>query len=380
MSQTQPSGGGLSAGRIVTMRKKISAAFIAIILMALTAAGQKLEPPQLEPTPSTESQKQLIREGIALHDDGDYAGAISRYEKVLKENPNNIEALYEMAFSSYTAKDYTKALTLGYKAAQYKSPLLDQTYVMLGNCYDDSGDPKKAVEVYKAGIKLSPSSALLQYNLAITYLGAQQLEESKAAAKRSAALNPDHPSSQLLLSTLFDRGSYRIPSLLAALRFLVLEPNSNRSDAALERVRKIMQAGVSQGQDGGNISIVVGTGQKKDEGDFESVELYMGLMKAANYTEKNKDKTEMQLLAANFESLFAFLSESRNKGDRSKFTWTYYLPYFLEMKNRGHTEVFAYFINQRSDLPEINTWLQLHKNKVSDFLAWSRGYQWPKVD
>jgi hypothetical protein len=362
------------------MRKMIPLAFLSIVLTAMTAAGQKLEPPNLEPTPSTESQKQLIQEGISLHDNGDYAGAISRYEQVLKESPNNIDALYEMAYSSYSAKDYKKAIILGHKAAQYKSHLLDQTYVMLGNCYDDSGDAKKAIEIYKAGTKLDPTSALLQFNLAITYLNTEQLNEARVAAKKSAALDPNHPSSQLLLSTLFERGYYKIPSLLAALRFLVLEPNSNRSDAALERVRRIMQAGVSQGKDGNNISVLVSTGQNKDEGDFESIEMFMGLMKAANYTEKNKDKTELQLLAANVESLFAFLAEPPNKGDRAKFIWLYYLPYFLELKQQGHTEAFVYFINQRSDLPQVNSWLQLHQSKVSDFLAWSRGYHWPKVD
>jgi len=362
------------------MNKIIRAAFIIVFLLGLTAAAQKLEPPKLEPTPSTDSQKQLINEGISLHDAGDYAGAISRYEQVLNENPNNIEALYEMSYSYYVAKDYKNSIDVGYKAAQYKSPLLDATYVQIGSCYDESGDSKKAIEIYKAGIKLSPLSSLLQYNLAVTYLRTGQLEEAKAAAKKSAGLDPNHPSSQLLLSTLFDKGSYRIPSLLAAMRFLVLEPNSQRSDAALERVRRIMQAGVSPGKEGNNISIVVGTGQKKDEGDFESLELFMGLMKAANYVEKNKDKSEMQLLAGNFDSLFAFLSESSNKGDRSKFTWTYYLPYFLELKKQGHTEALAYFINQRSDMSQVNAWLQLHQNKVSDFLAWSRNYPWPKID
>jgi tetratricopeptide (TPR) repeat protein len=361
------------------MRRIIPAAFIATVLLVMTATAQKLEPPRLDPTPSTEHQKQLIREGVILHDDGDYAGAIRRYQEVLKENPGNVDALYEMAYSSYAAKDYKSAIGVAQTAAQYKSSLLDRTYVLLGNCYDESGDPKKAVEVYKAGIKLSPSSALLHYNLAITYLSTDQLDESKVAAKKSAGLDPEHPSSQLLLSTLFDRGAYKIPTLLAALRFLVLEPNSNRSDTALERVRKIMQAGVSQGNDGNNINIMVTTGGKKDEGDFGSIEMFMGLMKAANYTEKNKDKTVMQLLASNLETLFAYLSESSDKGDRAKFTWTYYLPYFLELKKQGHMEAFAYFINQRSDLAEVNSWLQLHQNKVSDFLAWSRAYHWPKV-
>jgi hypothetical protein len=146
-------------------------------------------------------------------------------------------------------------------------------------------------------------------------------------------------------------------------------------------VQKTMQAGVSPGKNSKEISIAVDLSlQKKDEGDFSSIDVFMGLAKAANYTEKNKDKSEMELLVSNFDSLLAFLSESTSKADRSKFTWQYYVPYFVEMKSKGHVEAFAYYINQRSTIPGVNEWLQRNQNKVSDFLSWSRNYQWPKID
>lgn len=362
------------------MRSQVAAAFIAILLLALTAAGQKLKPPKLVPTPSTESQEQLIREGIELHDKGDYDGAINRYEEVLRESPSNVQALYEMSFSYYAKKDYQKSIDVGYRAAQFKSDLLEAVYVQLGTCFDDQGNPQKAVETYKAGLKLARSSSLLEYNLAVTYLHTRQLEDARAAVKKAAALDPNHASSHLLLSTLFDKGSYKIPSLLAAWRFLILEPASQRAEVVLELINKLMQAGVSPGKDGNNIRLILETGQKKDEGDFRSIDLFMGLMRAANYAEKNKDKSEMQLLVANFNSLFSILSESTTKADRSKFTWKYYVPYFVEMKQQGHTEAFIYYVNQRGTIAGVDEWLKQHPNKVADFLAWSRSYRWPKVD
>jgi len=362
------------------MKSRVAAAFIATLFLAAAAVGQKLEKPKLIPTPATESQQQLIKEGIELHDKGDFDGAISRYEKVLKENPNNVLALYEMSFSYYAKKDYQKSIDTGYRAAQFKSDLLDAIYVQIGTCFDDQGDAKKAVEVYKAGLKLSPSSSLLEYNLAVTYLHTGKLEDARAAVKRAAMFNPNHPSSQLLLSTLFDKGSYKIPSLLAAWRFLILEPGSPRSEAVLELVSKLMQGGVAPGKDANTINLVFDTTQKKDEGDFQSIELFIGLMRAANLTEKNKDKSETQLLLDNFNSLFTVLSEQTNKADRSKFTWKFYVPYFVAMKQQGHTEAFTYYVNQRGTVAGVNVWLRQHQNKVHAFLDWSRNYQWPKPD
>ena len=362
------------------MKGPLLTAFIAILLLASSAAGQKLEPPKLVPTPSSERQDQLINEGIDLHDKGDYASAISRYEEVLRENPGNVWALYEMSFSYYAKKDYQKSIDVGYRAAQFKSDLLEAIYVQMGTCFDDQGDPKKAVDTYKAGLKLSPRSSLLEYNLAVTYLHTGRLKDARASVKRAAALDPNHPSSQLLLSTLFDKGSYKIPSLLAAWRFLILEPNSKRSDVVLELVNRVMQAGVSPGKDGNNISLVLEAKQEKDEGDFESVVLFMGLLRAANYAEKNKGKSEIQLLVDNLNSLFSMLSESTPKADPSKFTWKYYVPYFVAMKQEGHTEAFIYYVNQRSTLAGVDDWLKQHQHKVADFLAWSRSYRWPKMD
>jgi Tfp pilus assembly protein PilF len=363
------------------MKKRIIVALGVIALLACSAAAQKLEPPTLDPTPSTERQSELIKEGVALHDRGDYDGAVSRYDEVLRENPNNISALYEMSYSYFMKKDYQKSLDTAYRAAQYKSNVLSDVYVTIGNCFDELGEPRKAIETYKTGIKLLAPNFFLHYNLAVTYNRTGQLDEARAAVKRSAALNPAHPSSQLLLSTLFDKGSYKTPALLAACRFLILEPASQRSDTALRLVGKTMQAGVSPGKNANEINIFLDTSpQKKDEGDFSSIDVFMGLARAANYTEKNKGKNEMQLLVANFESLFAFLSESTSKADRSKFTWQYYVPYFVEMKNKGHVEAFAYYINQRGSTPGVDEWLQRNQNKVLDFLTWSKNYQWPKID
>jgi hypothetical protein len=361
------------------MKKRIPLLVVALLLLANVSWAQKLDPPKLEPTPSTESQKQLINEGVALHDRGDYDGAISHYEQVLLENPANVEALYEMALSLYLKKDYQKSLEVALRAAQYKSNLLGAIYGQIGNCQDDLGRPKEALETYKAGIKLMPANYLLRYNLGLTLARTEQTEAARAEVKKAAFLNPNHTGSQNLLSIVFDRGGYRTPALLAACRFLILEPKSGRSDAALGLIQKIMQAGVSQ-KSANEINVFLDPSAKKDEGDFGFIDLFMSLMKAGNSTEKNKNKTEIELLVGNFDSLFGILSESIGKSDRTKFTWKYYVPYFAELKKQGHTEAFVYYINQRSSLAGVDQWLGQHQNKVSEFLNWSKGYEWPKDD
>jgi len=53
------------------MNKAICALTV-ILLAGNFCLAQRIKPPTLDPIPSTESQKKLIAEGVALHDRGDY--------------------------------------------------------------------------------------------------------------------------------------------------------------------------------------------------------------------------------------------------------------------------------------------------------------------
>jgi len=317
---------------------------------------------------------------VSQHDRGNYDAAIKRYEEVLSENPHNVEALYELSFAYTMKNDFRKSLEVANKGAQYKSDMLPAFYLQIGNNLDHLGEPEKAIKVYKAGIKLRPRMAMLHYNLAVTYANLGKLDDTIKTIKHAITIDPDHPGSHALLAALWHGGRYKTPSLLAASRFLVLEPRTKRATGLLQIVKELMAGGVGQGADPGKITIFMDTSAKKDEGDFGSIDLILGISKAANMTEKNKGKSEMQLLIRQFETFLAVMSEQSDKADRNKFTWKFYSPYFAEMKQRNFVEPFVYYITQSDGKEETLKWLGANKARVGDFLAWSKLYKWPQAD
>ena len=73
----------------------------------------------------------------------------------------------------------------------------------------------------------------------------------------------------------------------------------------------------------------------------------------------------------------ALLSEQDGKKKQATFVYQYYVPYFVEMKQKGHVEAFVYNALQSSGLPGVREWLGANSGHVMQFLLWSKNYQWP---
>jgi len=207
-----------------------------------------------------------------------------------------------------------------------------------------------------------------------------KLEDATRTVKQSIILDPDYPGGHAVLSGLWNQGRYKTPALLAVCRFLVLEPKTARANVALKNVQELMGRGVTAGADPTRINVLMDSRSKKDEGDFDAIDLAMSLGKAASLMEKNKEKTPMQLLVGQFETFFAILSEQSDKADKTKFTWKFYVPYFAEMKQKNFVEPFVYYISQSDGNEETLKWLKSHEAQVGNFVAWSRLYKWPEAD
>jgi tetratricopeptide (TPR) repeat protein len=360
------------------MKKARTPSILILLLATLGFASQDIKSPNLTPAPQTDKHRELLREAVRQHDKGSYDGAIATYLEILKENPDDVSALYELGFS-YSAKgDYQKSLDIANRGAQYKSDLLPGFYTLMGNDFDHLGQAEKAIKVYREGIKQFPTSVQLHYNLAIALVGVKKVDEAKKSFKDALLIKPDHPSSHFVLSQLYQNGNYKIPALLAACRFLVLEPRTVRSASALKMVEQLIQGGAQQGTEPNKVTIFLEPGGKTDEGDFNAVMTALSLLAAARYLDENKNKTEIQLFVNKVSTLLAVIAESVSKQKSSGFAWDYYRPYFSEMANRKFVEPFCYYISQSNDSDEVERWLTLNAERVREFLTWSNSYQWAK--
>jgi tetratricopeptide (TPR) repeat protein len=245
--------------------------------------GQKIEKPTLTAKPLTEHQRSLVEEGIGLHKQKKFDAAILKYELVLGENPDATVAIYEKAISLYTKGEKEKAIETAVLGAKYRSEELPLFYLVIANVIDDAGKPKEAVKIFRDAIKILEKEkdmdrhlSSVHFNLGITYFRQNLMAESRAELKKSVEYNPLYPSPHFVLSEIFG-SDYKVPSLLAAMRFISLEYNTTRTDRAVATVKRVL-APAEKDKETGNINIFMNLNAPKDEGDYGMYDLQLGTL------------------------------------------------------------------------------------------------------
>ena len=330
-----------------------------------------------------EDAEKLVDEGVAYHDKGDYEGAISKYDKALTLDKDNLKALTEKAYSLCASLKYDDAITFCKLAitAHPGGEYLPSVYVTYGNSLDGLKKTDKSIEIYEEGIKQFPNSYQLHFNKGITLSSVKKYDDAILSFQKAVMIKPSHASSHNGIARLLDAQNKRIPALLAYCRFLVIEPQSNRAIENIASIQKLMKANVEEtGKKSVTINIspdMLGdttAGAKPKENSFNSTDMILSMDAALDFDKKNKKKTEVEQFIRKFETVCASLKETRK--DNFGFYWDYYVPYFTEMKDKNFVETFAYIAFASSDDPDVAKWLKANKSSIDKFYDWSKNFTW----
>ncbi len=320
--------------------------------------------------------KTLLKDGIALHDKGDYDGAIAKYEAALEIDPDNVLAWYELALSHQAKGDCSKAISVCKQtiAKHKKSDKLEGLYTLYGNCLDQTENTKEAIKVYKEGMKKAPDSYLLPFNMGVTYLRSSDMENAQKAFEKALTINPLHTSSHYYMAIVADQSGNRIPTILAMTHFLLLSPEGERANRFLPVLYQRMASNVTKnGENQITINIDANSlDEKEKENDFKAVELLLSFSSALAMEEGAEPLSNPEKLAKQFSMVFDVLNtDKKNKG----FFWEHYAPFFVQLKAEGHVETLCNLINSGDEKEaEARTWVADNEAKVKAFYGWVASY------
>lgn len=331
-----------------------------------------------------EEAEQLVAEGISYHDRGDYETAISKYDKALKLDKDNLFALAEKSMSLFAMGNYSKCIK-NCKLVIEKhpgNPSLKTVYITYGNALDADKQSEKSLEVYDEGIALFPDENSLYYNKGITLSGMNRTDEALTCFEKSLTLNPEHLGSHNAIARITKFMNKKISSILAYCRFLVLESETPRAAENLESLRKILKGNAKKtGNNSMTINIssdlvndTTAKGQKPKPNNFSSTELILTLTSGLDLDIPGTNKTDVERFIGTMNTLFGSLGET--KKDNNGFYWEFYAPYFIEMKEKNMVETFGYIVFASTNNSKVNKWIETHQMEVEKFQTWSKAYSW----
>jgi tetratricopeptide (TPR) repeat protein len=130
--------------------KKVIFSLGILLLITLTGTSQEQDPKKLH-----ETAKTYMRQG-------DYSNAVLILNRILQNDPQNLEFLKDLAFTYYLKKDYVSAFETAKTFGDRKDADV-QAYQILALVYKALDERKECEKLYRAALKKFPTSGVL-YN------------------------------------------------------------------------------------------------------------------------------------------------------------------------------------------------------------------------
>jgi tetratricopeptide (TPR) repeat protein len=316
----------------------------ALLMMPVLAFAQQAE-----------EAKALVKEGIALNNQGKYAEAIEKYQGALKLEPGNAQANYQIGFTLLAEKKNSEAIPFLENAIKGNGSanLTASCYELLGSIYDQDHQTQKAIDAYKEGIKVAPDMQRLHFNLGITYSRNKQYAEAENEAIEAIKLDPKHASSQRMYALVTFHQNKRVNALLGFCSFIMLEPNTPRSAEAYTNIQSILKGGVL-----------------KDATTGSTDGASNAIIQSAVSSAKSKAMPPMDALEYELKAIFTKAGElSQQKTDKDFFE-KFYAQYFYKLAQTDNMAAFTRLVCLSANKDENTKWMADHDQLVKDLNKW----------
>ncbi|MFO0595931.1 MAG: hypothetical protein U0228_11515 [Myxococcaceae bacterium] len=313
------------------------------------------------PPEKTEAFREQMGEALRRHDGGDFAGAISIYRSMLATWPHHPAVVYELSLSmaaNRTPPDELIAFVEGeLKAMKKPEPIL---YATLASALDARGDLAKGEAALRTGLKLDPRSGDLHFNLGINLAMQKRSKDALPEFAKATELMPAWPSAWRATSIAFEQNGQRVEALLARSRFVLLEPDGERSlDAALT-LEPLLTAGIDD--DGKKMTLNVG--------NTEDLALML-VVTAALTEDKDKKQTPGARFVSAMRHTIEFLAE-KPTGFRA-----HALQAFLDAKKQNCLDAALWELRRALHDPDADTWFAAHADEEARFTKFAKALRKP---
>jgi tetratricopeptide (TPR) repeat protein len=184
-----------------------------------------------------ETPEELLKTGLALHQQGKVAGASRCYEKILRIDRKNFAGNYFLGLTCGQTGQYRKAAELLGRAIAI-NPEMPEAHYNRGTALLELKEYADAEECFAAAVELKPDYAVAWFNRGDSLRSLERYEEALAAYDMAVALRPDHVDAHYLRGLVLDKLNRFEAALTSYDQAIALDPDyieawANRGTALL---------------------------------------------------------------------------------------------------------------------------------------------------
>ena len=353
------------------MRKIIVLISLLLIISSSTLFGQN------------QNVEELIKEGIELHDAGEYEEAIDRYNEALEIDSTHMLAVYEISLSYLALKDFENAILYSTQVIDSNNEQLSSgAYAVKSESLAEMEKVDEAIELLYEGLEKNGAKSILHFNLALNYYKKGDIDKTLEHIKIAIDLDKSHSGAFLLNAyTLKDKGLW-VQSILSFQMFLLLEPDSKRSKNAFTEMLQLMQ--LREVEEPVERSFIQQQLLKNKNENAVSkdklppLSIENGLNRNFVYHAITSTKDSINTASKEVDDFILFktvnleimkILERESKNSNEGVLWTFYIPFFSHIAHSNYYDAFCRYISV-SYFPESFEWWENNTEVALNFIMW----------
>ncbi len=342
--------------------KKLVLLIIALVFFVPTNSQSKKD---------KDNALEIAQNAIEFMDNGEIEKSIELLKESIKLDPKNFIYPYEIGYAHYLNEDYKSAIKVLSKVIKFKE-LNQQCFTLLGNAYDVSGNPKKAIKIYDEGFKKFPNSGRLYYEKGNVLEVLEEYESALSSWENGIIAEPTYPSNYRRASEYYcNYTTEKIWGVLYGELFINMERNTKKTEemsyqlydtylSAIE-IKSDTTGGVSFSK---NMTLSLPKKNKKMVFPF-SMPFEM-TMSIAMTTELEKGIIDIQSLHNIRTSFINIWYDTKKNKDFPNILFDWH----KKLIDLDYFESYNYWIFMQADDSQFDNWYELNQQKFDEFVNW----------
>jgi tetratricopeptide (TPR) repeat protein len=308
----------------------------------------------------------LMRKGIEQRTAGSYKSAIETFQQVLALNDRDSTALFEIASSYVALGDFRNCVIFAGQSIEVQ-PSADG-YNLLGNCREEVGAKSAALGTFEKGLARYPGDVSLNLSYAASLARQHRPDEAKPHLQLAIHSDPAYPAPYLTYGAVLAGENNAVGALYMWLRFLMLEPGSQRSRSVALYIKELVVPTPSA-KPGKRMTIRLSTGGESRIDFPTNPRIPAFTLQVARPTDERKAASQF---VSNGQLMLAVILDSTKKDtpeDFQTFVWRNAGAPLTALETAKLREAFLYYVAGLAKLEGASDWLDAHPKEFEALKA-----------